>query len=282
MNMGIADAFELGWKMAAVVNGYAGSSMLKTYEQERRPTAMNSIERSGVHMKVHMDVPGLLDGKVRELDADTPEGHRLRRIVQEHYAINDGENTDFGIEMGYRYTSSIVIPDDSSAPAWAPSTYVPTTFPGCRAPNVFLRNGTSIIDEFGRDHTLVEFSRTEDIGASDMVEAAWRNRVPMKHLVLVGEDHARAIYKRNLVLVRPDGHVAWRADQVNGLEAAMDIMAIISGRRETQIASERSGAVELVMDPSKVEGGAFAFTSTSGLDTQTDKFELEKMGGLQT
>lgn len=268
--------------MAAVANGYAGPSMLKTYEQERRPTAMNSIERSGVHMKVHMQVPGLLDGKVRELDSDTPEGDRLRRIVQDHYTANDGENTDLGIEMGYRYTSSIVIPDGTSAPAWAPSTYVPTTFPGCRAPNVFLRNGTSIIDEFGKDHTLVEFSDNTDLGASHMVEAAWRNRVPMKHLVLVGEENARAIYECNLVLVRPDGHVAWRSDQVNGLEAAVDVVAIISGRKETQFASERSGAVELVMDPSKVEGGAFAFTSTSGLDTQTAKFELEKMGGLQS
>ncbi|KIW90830.1 uncharacterized protein Z519_08613 [Cladophialophora bantiana CBS 173.52] len=279
MNMGIADAFELGWKLAAVVNGHAKPSILNTYEQERRPIAMTSIERSGVHMKVHMEVPGLVEGKVRELDADTEEGRRLRRIVHEHYKTHDGENTDLGIEMGYRYTSSIIIPDGTPAPAWEPSTYSPTTFPGCRAPHVFLRDGTSIIDEFGRHYTLVEFCSGEDHGARHLVEAAWRNRVPMKHLALVDEKHARTIYERNLVLVRPDGHVAWRADKVDNVTAATEIMAIISGRKETDSVSQRAGAVELVMEQA---GGVFAFTSTTGLDTQTAQFELEKMGGFQT
>lgn len=53
MNMGIGDAFDLGWKMAAVIQGFSGGGLLRSYEQERRPIAMTCVERSGHHLAVH-------------------------------------------------------------------------------------------------------------------------------------------------------------------------------------------------------------------------------------
>lgn len=280
--MGIADAFELGWKMASVINGYASPALLQTYEQERRPTAMNSIERSGVHMRVHMEVAKLLNGRVRQLDADTEDAKELRKLVQAHYEENNGENTDFGTEMGYRYKSNIIIPDGSKEPPWTPSHYLPTTFPGSRAPHVFLRNGRSIMDEFGPYYTLIDFSNSQDSKASLLVDAAWRARVPLKHVRLVEEANAHKIYERRLVLVRPDGHVAWRADEVADVATALDIFERIRGDKATTPSTEDSGELVLTMDPTKTGDGAFAFTSTTGLDTQTSRFDLEKMGGFQS
>lgn len=54
MSMGVADAFELGWKLFAVIDSFADRPLLDTYEIGRRAVAATSIERSGVHMKVHL------------------------------------------------------------------------------------------------------------------------------------------------------------------------------------------------------------------------------------
>ena len=280
--MGIADAFELGWKLAAVNNGYSERSILKTYEQERRPIALTSIERSGVHMRVHMEAHRLIEGRVRDLDAPTKDGERLRRILHAYYEENDGENTDYGIEMGYRYKSNIIMPDGSQAPIWKPSAYTATTFPGSRAPHVFLRDGTSIIDLFGPFYTLVEFKDGDERGADLLLEAAWKCYMPVKHLSLTEEDHAHAVYERHLVLVRPDGHVSWRADAVSDATTAMDTLLTISGRKVLESGAEETKEMFLTMDPSKVGDGAFAFTSTVASDAQTTGFEMEKMGVFQS
>lgn len=279
--MGIADAFELGWKLAAVNNGYSEPSILQTPEQERRPIALTSIERSGVHMRVHMNAHSLIDGRVRDLDAPTKDGERLRRILHEYYAENDGENTDHGIEMGYRYKSNIILPDGSQEPLWTPSAYTATTFPGSRAPHVFLRDGTSIIDLFGQFYTLVDFNNGEERGAELLLEAAWKCYLPVKHLRLTEENHAHGIYERHLVLVRPDGHVAWRAAAVTDMTTAMDVLSTISGRKVPESSTKETEEMFLTMDPSKVGDGAFAFTSTVASDAQTTGFEMEKMGDFQ-
>ena len=284
MNLGIADAFELGWKLAAVVNGHGRPAILKSYEEERRPVAMMSIERSGVHMRVHMEAHKAIGGKVYALDADTEEGHALRQTIIKHYQEHDGENTDYGIEMGYRYKSDIIIPDGTKEPKWTPSEYVPTTFPGSRAPHVFLRDGTAIFDLCGKDYTLVEFAdeTRADRGANMLLDAAWRHRVPVKHIVLTSEEHAHAIWERRLVLVRPDGHVAWRGDAVSDMETATDVFAAVSGEKTSSASARANDEVVLSTDPSDVGEGAFAFTSTVTLDTQTTNFELERIGGFQS
>lgn len=282
MNMGIADAFELGWKMASVLNGYASPAMLRSHEQERRPITINSIERSGVHMRVHMEVAKLINGSVRQLDTDTEDAKALRKLVQAHYEKNDGENTDFGIEMGYRYKSDIIIPDESKEPPWTPSEYIPTTFPGSRAPHVFLRNGRSIIDEFGPYYTLIDFSTSQNSDAGLLTDAAWRTRVPLKHVRLPDEPNVHHVYERRFVLVRPDGHVAWRADEVADAATAEHVFETVRGDNMTTPAKEESAGMALTMDVSQTGDGAFAFTSTTGLDTQTGQFELEKMGGFQS
>ena len=284
--MGIADAFELGWKLAAVLNGHANPAILKSYEEERRPTAMTSIERSGVHMRVHMEANKVINGQIHALDADTEEGRVLRDAVKEYYEKHDGENTDYGIEMGYRYKSSIIVPDGSKEPEWTPSEYVATTFPGSRAPHVFLRDGSAIFDHYGKNYTLVDFTGVAeaegDGSARFLLEAAWHRRVPVKHLVLSDEANARSIWERRLVLVRPDGHVAWRGNAIANFQAAADVLATVSGGKAAEQTSRANDEVILCTDPSKTGEGAFRFTSTTGLNTQTSTYDLERMGRFQS
>jgi len=86
-----------------------------------------------------------------------------------------------------------------------------TTFglPGSRAPHVWLGDGVSIFDRFGSDFTLVRFNPR---AASDAIEAAAKKRGMPLATIDVTSDEARNLYARDLVLVRPDHHVAWRGN----------------------------------------------------------------------
>src|ERR1700761_3974007 len=157
MNMGVADAFDLGWKLASVIHGFGGPGLLQSYELERKPVAEANVQRSGVHFNTHLQLKEFLGGDAPKLvDQDTNEAKELRKAIHEYYQEHDNENKDLGVEMGYRYQSPAVVPDTSaSAPASDPSRYIPTTWPGGRPPHVFLSDGTPIFDRFGKYWTLL-------------------------------------------------------------------------------------------------------------------------------
>lgn len=274
MNMGLGDAFDLGWKLAAVIKGYGGPALLQSYEDDRRPVAMNTIERSGVHMAVHTTGAALLDVPYEDLTSEA--GMQAVEKLRQHYLANDSENKDIGIEMGYRYKSSICIPDPSiEEPEWTPSRYIPSTFPGSRAPHVFLKDGSAIFDQFGNYFSLVHFLDGDETESSAklLLDCARQKDVPLKLVSLIGEDHARNVWGNvPLVIVRPDSHVAWRGKLVPDNSAAAKIIDTIFGRGEIrQMTAERPNGV-----PDK------AFSATTGLTVQESQYELEKGGAFQS
>jgi len=275
MNTGIGDAFDLGWKLAAVINGQGGPGLLESYELERKPVAARNIERSGVHFAVHQQLPDVVSRKNPRLaDEDTDEGREIRAKVQEHYRLHDSENKDFGIEMDDRYKSGVIAPDGTEEPSWQPSQYTPTTWPGARAPHIFLEDGTAVFDRFGKDWALVVFQTgDEDLGQNLLLEAAKANNLPVKLVDLSGEKLARRLYEKKLVLVRPDQHVAWRADSLGSVEEAEQILKTVTGRSETSRLTD--GDSEQTKKPDE------AFTATEGMQTQVGQFEVEGMAEFQ-
>jgi FAD-dependent monooxygenase len=234
MNMGIGDAFDLGWKLAAVVKNSGGPGLLKSYEMERKPVAERNVARSGVHFQVHAQLKDLLtsnNADPRHVDGATEEAKLTREKVEGHYANNDGENKDFGIEMDYRYTSPVIIRSESDnlEPPWTASRYTPSTWPGSRPPHVYLSHGGAIFDEFGGDWTLLVFADRE-CGQALLAKAANDLRVPLRSINLANETRAKSLYERRLVLVRPDQHVAWRADALETPEEAETVLNIVTGR----------------------------------------------------
>jgi len=126
-----------------------------------------------------------------------------------------------GLQLGYRYEGSpIIVPDDTKPVPDDPENFVASARPGSRAPHVALTNGSSTLDLYGRGFVLVRFGQEapEDL---EIVEAAKARGVPIK-VETIDNREAAAIYETRLVLVRPDGHVAWR-----GNEAPDDAMAVI-------------------------------------------------------
>ncbi|KAH6955737.1 putative monooxygenase, partial [Ilyonectria sp. MPI-CAGE-AT-0026] len=232
MNTGLGDAFDIGWKLGAVVNGYGRDGLLKSYEVERRPVSIVNVERSGVHMKVHMEAAKLSETGIREISQGTEKGKALKEQLHQHYQENRGENTDFGIEMDYRYRSAVCIPDETATePKWVPNSYCPSTWPGSRAPHVFLTDGSAVFDFLGEVFTLVEFRDTDQPtpGTGMLIEAANALGIPLKHVYFVGEDHAAKLWERSLVIVRPDFHVGWRGNSLKYHSEAYKILETLAG-----------------------------------------------------
>lgn len=232
MNTAVGDSFDIGWKISAVVKGYAGPSLLASYEQERRPVGARNIERSGVHYKVHSTYTQWSRDASGVITLSTPEGEALRERVAQLVQKQDGENRDHGIELGYRYNNSCVIAsteDEGDEPGWTERKFTPSTWPGSRAPHVYLRDGkTSIFDLFGTgpEFTLVDF--TDNAAFLEVFEPVFQARgVPYKKVHLPDETHVRIIWQRDAVLVRPDDHVAWRA-AVSAQAASVDVNELLN------------------------------------------------------
>ncbi len=197
-NTGLADAVDLGWKLAAVINGWAGPRLLDSYDAERRPVALVNREMCFNLLEVFRRFTELArNGAATELLTGFLE--------QESYQVSN-----LGIHCGQRYSRSPVIwPEVGQPPPWEWSRIVPSTWPGSRAPSLRLSDGAELFDRLGVEFTLVDLSG-ENRGKA-LVEEAQRCGVPLAYLP-IRDDRVRAVWERDLVLVRPDQHVAWRGN----------------------------------------------------------------------
>jgi hypothetical protein len=113
-----------------------------------------------------------------------------------------------GLQLGYRYEGSpIIVPDGTPPPPDHPENFVASARPGSRAPHVALKDGSSTLDLYGRGYVLARFGNGAPDGA-EIAEAAKTRNVPFR-TVTIDDAEAADIYEQPLVLVRPDGHVAW-------------------------------------------------------------------------
>ncbi len=209
MNTGLGDAFDLGWKLAAVHDGWASASLLGSYEIERRPVGRRNVghaDESHANDREQQPGPAIADA--------TPDGARARQALaaaivpaQTRKVITDG------LALGYRYDPSpIVWPDGTPAPADTVTDYRPTARPGSRAPHIFLAPDRSTLDLFGQSFVLLRLG-TQAPDPSPLAGAFAQRGVPLT-IETIDNPAVAALYERALVLVRPDGHVAWRADAV--------------------------------------------------------------------
>lgn len=207
-NTCVGDAVNLGWKLAAVLQGWAPASLLDSYEAERRPVAHRTIGAAGGQEAFL--APSFA---AAELAADGPAGDALRAEVARALQVKDPEFHSLGLVLGYDYPSSpVVVPDGPPAAEHPVNAFEPTATPGARLPHVWLPDGTSVYDLLGEDFTLVRLGPTADVDA--LSEAAARLGVPLRVLDLAHLPRLRPLYETDLVLVRPDQHVAWRGSTV--------------------------------------------------------------------
>ena len=222
MNMGIADSVDIGWKLAAVLQGWGGETLLESYEIERRAAHEFVVEEAESN---HAHLPGTL---AREGIEDlTPHGEQVRRDVAA--VVLSTKHREFfalGVMLGYSYRSSPVVVSDGRPSCWSRSLeYQPMAEPGCLAPHRWLSDGRSLYDLFAKGFTLLAF---EDTAAPDLDIAMLGAReagVPLQ-VVRLDDPALRDLYQAKRALIRPDQHVAWRGDKWT----ASDVLRIVSGR----------------------------------------------------
>ncbi len=207
MNTGIGDALDLSWKLEAAVKGWAGPGLLDSYEAERRPIALRNIEEARGNIAGGR---GLALGD--DIDADTPDGEATRQRIRDLILKRNLHRIEInpGVELGYRYEGSpIICPDGTQEPLIESITYTQTARPGSRAPHAWIDgHDRSTLDEFGQGFVLMSWDADE--AAQTIAEAARQRGLPLR--VVQGTRETATLYERKLVMVRPDGHVAWRAD----------------------------------------------------------------------
>ena len=208
MNTGVEDAVNLGWKIAAVHHGWAPDALLDTYEGERRPIGIRNTQSS---RKLASDVATIQVPTA--LEDETAEGQKARADLGRHLSGFTEEFASLGIQLGARYDASPLIANDGTEPPPdSPVEYVPTACPGGRAPHLWLNDGASIHDRFGKWFTLVKFG-SASIDTAAFAAAAEALDVPLD-IVDVAEKAARDLYACTFALIRPDHHVAWRGDSL--------------------------------------------------------------------
>lgn len=203
LNTGVGDALNLGWKLAAVHDGWGGPELLPSYDTERRPIAERN-SKIGIKCaarKDHWVLPS-------DLNEATPEAEANRRVLGAYIEVDDREEyATIGIQLGERYLSPIIASDPNEPPLDDPwDRYVPTDVAGARAPHFVLDDGNSLYDALGEGFGLIAFGGAE---TAALEAAAAQRRVP---LAVIRSDTQPDGYTRPLVLVRPDRHIAWSGE----------------------------------------------------------------------
>jgi hypothetical protein len=201
MNTGLGDVANLGWKLEAVLRGWAPARLLDTYTTERRPHCERMIRRAWYNYRADLALrpdPALDDPqRTAERDAISRQIHTTRA----------SEWRSLDAQLGISYADSpLVVTDGTSEPA---DGVVLTACPGHRAPHITLPDHTSTLDLCRGRFTLLHLTPT---AASGGLALALRNRgFPVdEHRISAPDVHA--VYRYAVALIRPDGILAWRAD----------------------------------------------------------------------
>ncbi len=234
MNTCVQDAFNLAWKLAYVIKGYAGDRLLDSYSLERAPVGKQVVQRAN---QSRLDYAPL-NACFRVAGADNPvaagiarfrdpgpDGVAARKAVEDALDLKQTEFNAQGTEMNQRYDSAAVIADADSQPEkWQrdPQLHVqPTTRPGAKIPHVWLVDHkglrVSTLDVTGRG----AFSLVTGLAGGHWVDAATALDLPFLKIVVTGRADAQDLYcdwqrireidEAGVLLVRPDGHIAWRS-----------------------------------------------------------------------
>jgi 2-polyprenyl-6-methoxyphenol hydroxylase-like FAD-dependent oxidoreductase len=186
-NTGVQDAANLAWKLALVLKGHAGEALLGTYEAERLPVGQLTVEQAYARY--------------------------IRRVTPEEIRPDTPEMRDeLTMELGQFYRSDAVI---GGREAGEPACVHPDLTrgrPGSRVPHAALRDGYSTID-LSSDWFALVLGPDADAWIEPIGEACRRIGFALHGEAAPADLLDRfGIRPSGILLVRPDGFVAWRAE----------------------------------------------------------------------
>ena len=237
VNTGIQGVHNLAWKLALVRSGAAGPALLDTYEDERKAVGRFNADRSLENSQM---VGRINEAALGGAVGDTPE---------EAVSASRRYGNFLGMELGFYYESSAIIPDGTQPPSPKDviTDYVPSARPGHRAPHVWLERAGERISTLellspgftlltGADASVWRAATAEAsrVGADIALHAVDGNEIrdPDGDFTV-----AYGVAPDGAVLVRPDGHVAWRAAKHGevGASALTEAVEQVLGRYGKQM-----------------------------------------------
>jgi 2-polyprenyl-6-methoxyphenol hydroxylase-like FAD-dependent oxidoreductase len=209
MNTGVGDAIDLGWKLAATLQGWGGPGLLDSYEFERRRVGGNNVSASRYASLGRRKWRAQWKPCFRD---NTPEGEAARAHLTAVADVEQRKTNDMiGAELGYHYFGSpLVAAEPGDGPAYDFIQYQSSTWPGVRLPQAWLSDGRAAQDCIGDGYTLIRLGGS-GADTSALARAFASIGAPFSAVDLPGEE-PREVYGRELILVRPDLHVVWRGN----------------------------------------------------------------------
>ncbi|HTF16384.1 MAG TPA: FAD-dependent monooxygenase [Burkholderiales bacterium] len=210
MNSGVGDAIDLSWKLAATLQGWGGPALLDSYETERRQVGERNVGASRYASLGRRKWHAQYRPDIRE---STPEGAATRENLVRVASVEQPKSNEMiGAELGYRYVDSPIVCVIPGGPEHRFRVYDPTTWPGARLPHVWLADGTPMQDHIPYEgYTLLRLGRTN--ADTSALEKALRAFGAPLVVLDTPDDAPRQVYGRDLLLLRPDLHIAWRGNQ---------------------------------------------------------------------
>jgi 2-polyprenyl-6-methoxyphenol hydroxylase-like FAD-dependent oxidoreductase len=217
MNTAIDDAVNLAWKIAASVESWAGPGLLGSFDEERRPVGIRNTNRAADN---YMDARRSFTAP-SEIEDPGETGERTRdEWIPRVRKAGARQHSIAGAQLGICYDQSSICvtepgvhSDDGEIP------FKPSAAAGCRAQHAWLADGRSVLDLVGECYTLLRICAGE-LDTSAMETAAGRVGMPFT-TVDIDEPHVVELFEAPLVLVRPDGHVAWRGQRAPDISGAL-------------------------------------------------------------
>jgi hypothetical protein len=212
LNNGLEDAANLGWKLAAALQGWGGPALLPSYSEERRPI-FKEVGEDFIAKRIARDAAFL-------------ERYDPRRDREEFERAWKAQTDATGRVQSYEpnYEGSAVIAGPPDGKSSAHGVHMFKARAGHHLAPQPLSTGRNIFEELGADFTLLAFD-AGDGAVQAFAQAAAQFSVPLKTVRDSLSDELRC-YEAPLVLVRPDQYVVWSGDAPPGDVRALMAKAV--------------------------------------------------------
>jgi hypothetical protein len=211
----LEDITNLGWKLAAVLQGWGGDKLLDSYTEERRPVFWEVAEDF---------IARGMESEGEFLNTFSPEKDEAEFKREWRKFQDDGGNRTLIYEPNYEGSPVVIGPEGAVCSAHGSFEFAAR--PGHHLSPQPLSGGRYLPAELGTGFTLLALS-AEDDDVQTFVKVAQSEGVPFT-VVQDTREGGRQRYEYKLILVRPDQHVVWVGD--NAPNDPVEVMRKVTGR----------------------------------------------------